>query len=236
MHLYIIRHADPCYDPDSLTETGHKEAAALAPRMKDFGINYIYSSPMIRAKQTAFYTANLQGLEIIEKEWLKELSHIHINQNGKEYTIWDTFGETIRKKQPLPGHKDWYLHPPFDKTKIGELWQNFRIQVDRFISEHGYTREDGRYRIDRSNDDRIAIFCHNGTLLLFLAHLLEIPPSMVWSGFYCWPSSVTDIYFDERSDEWAVPRALHVADVSHLIANGLKPQARGMGDRCDEYY
>lgn len=236
MHLYIIRHADPCYDPDSLTETGHREAEALAPRLRDFGVNYVYSSPMVRAKQTASYTAKMQGLEIIEKEWLKELSHIHIKQNGKDYSIWDTFGETIRSGRPFPDHKDWFKRAPFDKTNIGDLWLEFRKLADGFIAEHGYTRVDGRYRIDRSNHDRIALFCHNGTLLMFLAHLLEIPPSMVWSGFYCWPSSVTDIYFDERSDQWAVPRALHVADVSHLISAGLKPQARGMGDRCEEYY
>lgn len=175
MHLYIIRHADPCYDPDSLTETGHKEAAALAPRLREFGVNHVYSSPMTRAKQTASYTAELQGLEIIEKSWLKELSHIHIKQNGKDYSIWDTFGESIRNRQPLPGHDDWYQRPPFDRTEIGDLWQEFRILADQFIAEHGYTRVNGRYRIDRANNDRIAVFCHNGTLLLFLAHLLEIP-------------------------------------------------------------
>jgi probable phosphoglycerate mutase len=71
---------------------------------------------------------------------------------------------------------------------------------------------------------------------MLLAHLLELPPSLVWCGFYSWPSSVTDIYFDERSHNWAVPRALHVADVSHLYNAGLRPQARGMGDRCDEFY
>lgn len=236
MHIYIIRHADPCYNPDSLTELGHKEATALAPRMKEFGVSHVYSSPMVRAKETAFYTAKMQGLDIIEKEWLKELSHISVNQNGKDYSIWDVFGETIRGDDSLPNHKDWYLRPPFNDTPIGDLWLKFRVQADEFLAEHGYTRVNGRYRIDRSNDDRIALFCHNGTVLLLLAHLLEIPPAMVWSGFYCWPSSVTDIYFDERSKEWAVPKALHVADVSHLISNGLKPQARGMGDRCDEYY
>ncbi len=236
MHLYILRHADPCYDPDSLTEIGHQEAKVLAKRLKNLNVNYVYSSPMTRAKQTANYTAELQDLEIIEKPWLKELSHVQIQQDNKSYAIWDTYGETVRNTIPLPDHSDWFKRDPFDKTKIEVLWEEFRAQADMFISAHGYTRVDGRYRIDRSNDDRIAIFCHNGTLLFLLAHLLEIPPSLAWSGFFCWPSSLTDIYFDERSPQWAVPRALHVSDVSHLIAAGMKPQARGMGDRCDEYY
>jgi probable phosphoglycerate mutase len=235
MHLYIIRHADPCYDPDSLTEVGHREAAALAPRLKEFGVTHVYSSPLVRATQTAAYTADLLGLPIVKRDWLKELD-VQIVQDGKSYMVWDTFGEIIRDVHPLATLEDWYRRPPFDRTKIGKYWLSFRESVDEFIAGHGYTREDGRYRIDQSNDDRIALFCHNGTLLMMLAHLLELPPSMVWCGFYSWPSSVTDIYFDERSHHWAVPRALHVADVSHLYKEGLKPQARGMGDRCDEFY
>lgn len=233
--MYIIRHADPNYDPDSLTELGHQEAAALAVRLKEFGITHIYSSPFVRATQTAGYTAELLGIPVAEKEWLRELD-VRIVQNGRSFMIWDTFGETIRDLHPLPTLEDWYRRPPFKNTEIGSYWLGFRAMVDDFTAHHGYTREEGRYRIDRSNDDRIALFCHNGTLLMMLAHLLEIPPSLVWCGFYSWPSSVTDIYFDERSHNWAVPRALFVADVSHLYKNGLKPSARGMGDRCDEFY
>ena len=32
MLLYVIRHGDPIYDPDSLTELGHEQARALAKR------------------------------------------------------------------------------------------------------------------------------------------------------------------------------------------------------------
>jgi probable phosphoglycerate mutase len=76
----------------------------------------------------------------------------------------------------------------------------------------------------------MALVAHNGTLLLFLAHLLELPVSLVWSGFYSWPASVTVILFEEHSDTWAVPRALHVADISHLYAANLEPQPRAFGN------
>ena len=235
MHLYIVRHADPCYESHGLTAIGHREAAVLANRLQEFGVTHIYSSPLERAAQTAAYTAATLGLPIVKRDWLEELE-LRIAQGGRDYAIWDTFGETIRAAHPLPTTEDWHLHPPFSEADVAGYWLDFRRRMDEFTAEHGYSRVRGRYRIERSNDDRIAVFCHNGTLLMMLSHLLELPPPLVWCGFYSWPSGVTDIYFDERSREWAVPRALHVADVSHLYKNGLKPQARGMGDRCDEFY
>jgi probable phosphoglycerate mutase len=39
---------------------------------------------------------------------------------------------------------------------------------------------------------------------------------------------VTTVLFDERSSEWAVPRCLGVGDVSHLYAEGLPVQPRGL--------
>ncbi|MBO6263170.1 MAG: histidine phosphatase family protein [Clostridia bacterium] len=44
MILYYIRHGDPIYDPDSLTELGHKQAEALANRFALYGLDEIYCS------------------------------------------------------------------------------------------------------------------------------------------------------------------------------------------------
>ena len=49
MLLYIIRHGDPNYNPDSLTERGKLQAAALAKRLARYGVDRIYSSPLKRA-------------------------------------------------------------------------------------------------------------------------------------------------------------------------------------------
>lgn len=236
MHLYLVRHADPCYDPDELTVIGHKEAESLAPRLKDYGVNRIYSSDKIRTLQTAQYSSDLLDVPVEVQPWLMEPEQIRIHQDGFDYVIWDTYGETIRKHSELPGHTDWHRNAPFDEGALYENWLEFREKFDGFLAGYGYHREGGRYRVDKTSDDRIAIFCHNGSILFMIAHLLEIPLPLVFSGLYCWPCSLTDIYFDQRSEKWAVPRALHIADVSHMAVAGLKPQARGMGDRCDEYY
>ena len=54
MRLYIIRHADPNYENDSITEFGKKEAVALSKRLKSEGVSKIYCSTMNRAVETMF--------------------------------------------------------------------------------------------------------------------------------------------------------------------------------------
>ena len=53
MLLYIIRHGDPDYTTDTLTERGWAQAEAVGKRLAASGINRVFSSPMGRAKQTA---------------------------------------------------------------------------------------------------------------------------------------------------------------------------------------
>jgi broad specificity phosphatase PhoE len=235
MHLYIIRHADPYYGHDTLTPQGLQEAKALAERLATHGVDYIYTSDAVRAILTARPTADILGLSYQILPWLLEPGHLRIEQQGRIYSLWDTFGETVRAETPLPTQYDWFTRFPFDDPEVIQMWQTFREQCNSLIAQHGYVCHEGRYAIRHANRDRIALFCHNGTVLLLLAHLLELPLSLVWCGFYSWPSSVTTIYFEEHSKEWAVPRALGVADVSHLYAAGLRPQPRGMGDRYEAY-
>ena len=51
----------------------------------------------------------------------------------------------------------------------------------------------------------------------------------MYCGFYAWPASVTVFLMEQHSATWAVPRALHVADVSHHFAARLAPQPRAFG-------
>ena len=53
MLLFYVRHGDPIYDPDSLTEQGEKQAEALVDRMKRCNPTQIYASSSNRAILTA---------------------------------------------------------------------------------------------------------------------------------------------------------------------------------------
>ena len=52
MRLIFIRHGDPDYEKDSLTEKGRREAALLCGRLLRLDIGDIYVSPLGRARDT----------------------------------------------------------------------------------------------------------------------------------------------------------------------------------------
>ncbi len=229
MRLYIIRHADPDYPNNTITDQGHREAEALAKRLATVGLDRIYSSPLGRALDTMRYTTDRLGLEPTVEEWTAELSEWRLDQTPwGRLAAWDIPGEIVRARREGPTRDEWHLAPPFDTALLHEEFAVVTRHSDAFIARHGYDREGGRYRIARPNRERIAVFCHGGFGLTWLAHLLEIPLPLVWSGFWLPPSSVTTVLFDERSREWAAPRCIGLGDVSHLYAAGLPVQPRGI--------
>lgn len=229
MRLYIIRHADPDYPNNTITEYGHKEAQALADRLSREDLDRIYCSPLGRARDTARYTADRISCEPVIEEWTRELAvpGVPMGDWGK-LTIWDMPGEVIRGQETYPAHDDWHQLPYIDQTEICALVEDVRAASDAFLARHGYEREGGRYRCVRPNRERVAVFCHGGFGLVWLSHLLEIPLPLMWSGFWLPPSSVTTVLMEQRSDEWAVPRCFGLGDISHLYAAGLPIQPRGM--------
>lgn len=56
MKILIIRHGDPDYSIDSLTEKGWREADMLAERIAPLKVKSYYVSPLGRARDTAFAT------------------------------------------------------------------------------------------------------------------------------------------------------------------------------------
>lgn len=63
MRLILIRHGDPDYERDSLTEKGWTEAALLAKRTKNWNVDDAFVSPLGRARDTA---------RACLKQWRKE--------------------------------------------------------------------------------------------------------------------------------------------------------------------
>ncbi|MFQ9855552.1 MAG: histidine phosphatase family protein [Ruminococcus callidus] len=67
MKILLIRHGDPDYEKDSLTEKGWHEAELLAQRMAELEIQSFYVSPLGRAKDTASCTLKKWGGK--QKNW-----------------------------------------------------------------------------------------------------------------------------------------------------------------------
>ncbi|WP_135553972.1 histidine phosphatase family protein [Paenibacillus cymbidii] len=229
MRLSIIRHADPDYANNTITAAGHLEAKALADRLQREGVDRIYTSPLPRAQLTSQYTADRLGLATVVLPWTRELEGWHIDGvQGPHTAAWNVNGETVRERAPFPGSGDWHAFGPFAGGGFRERFEALQAESDRFLASLGYERDGGRYRIAAPHRERIAVFCHLGFGLTWLAHLLELPVPSVWTSFWKAPSSVTTVLFDERSAQWAVPRCLCVGDTSHLHHAGLPLSAQGI--------
>lgn len=72
MLLFYVRHGDPIYKPDSLTELGKEQAQALVNRMKVCSPQRIFASSSERAIMTAHPTATYLGKEIEILDWCNE--------------------------------------------------------------------------------------------------------------------------------------------------------------------
>lgn len=228
MRLYIIRHGDPDYENNTITPAGHLEAKALAEHLKDVGLDKIYYSPLGRAVDTMKYTADLLNIEPQVEEWTEEISHdIELEKWGGLH-ICDIPGEVVRNLEPGASHENWYQRKIYSDpeliVKIKGIWRN----SDDFIKRNGYEREGECFRCIKPNSEKIAIFCHAALGMTWLAYLLGIPLSIMWSGFWPAPSSVTTVLFEERSQNWAVPRCIGFGDVSHLNIHGLPISPRGI--------
>ncbi len=81
MRLLFIRHGDPDYVNDTLTEKGWEEAAALAELAPSLALGDCYVSPLGRAADTAREALRKTGKTAVTLHWLQEFMTDY-NVNG----------------------------------------------------------------------------------------------------------------------------------------------------------
>ncbi len=219
MRLYIIRHAEPAYPEDALTERGHEQAQALARRLAAAGLDRVYSSPLQRARESARYTAERLGLALEIEPWTRELEDWWVRgPEDAEVPVWQVDGAAIRALAPRLRLDNWHRFPPFDAPLLRRGFARLGMEADAFAARHGYVRAGASYRRAGEGPRRVAVFCHEGFALTWLAHLLAMPPPLVWAGFSLPPGSITTVVFEELPEGGAVPRCCGLGDVAHLEA------------------
>ncbi len=228
MQIWIIRHAEPDKD-GQLTPQGHREAQALARRLQALKPDLIYTSPLARARDTMRYSAQALGLAYHVEDWLQERAHWLIDQEGLgRSTWWDIHGHTLRQLGPALAGDAWRGVAPFNQGGFLREYDELCAASDGFLARHGYVRQGPVYRVTQANRLKIAVFCHGGFGLTWLAHLLMIPLPLLWAGFNLAPSSLTTVLLDERNADVATPRVLNLSDLSHLYADGVPRSFHGV--------
>lgn len=227
MKLLIIRHGNPDYANDTLTEKGWAEANALAERLKNYHIDAIYTSPLGRAKDTARPTVEAIGVEPVVLDWLREFpAGVKTEYRPNGMCPWEMLPLHWSARQGLCDREDWKTTEPFADSDCPATFERVGASFNALMAEYGYTREGDVYHMDPEkapNDKTIAFFCHQGLGLALFSHIVGLSPAWVWQTMFLPTSSVTEVHMETHREEpgIAAARVMNLGDISHLSARNF---------------
>lgn len=227
MKLLIVRHADPDYPIDSLTERGWTEAEYLSERLSKLNVAAFYVSPLGRAKDTASLTLKKMNRTARECPWLKEFGPPVARPDWKGPGLcpvaWDWLPADWTADERFYEEDHWFERDVFKDAQVKQEYDWVIENFDRLLACHGYERNGRVYRAVRPNNNTIVLFCHFGVECVLLSHLLGVSPMILWHGICAAPSSVTTVISEERRQGVALFRANAIGDISHLYVHGMEP-------------
>jgi alpha-ribazole phosphatase len=162
--LILIRHAEPeedargrCYGSldIGLSEAGREHARRLASRLAQVEYEAVYSSPRVRARETADAIAAARGLAAVVDEDLRELDFGELE--GR------TFDEIAASMPDL--YREWMETPTRVRFPGGECWADLKERAVRSIA--------------RIEGDAIVV-THGGVIRAALSDWLAIPDEAVF--------------------------------------------------------
>ncbi|MBQ7858547.1 MAG: histidine phosphatase family protein [Faecalibacterium sp.] len=235
MRLIFIRHAEPDYSVDSLTEAGFREAALLAKRTAQWDVTAYFVSPLGRAQATAAPTLAQTGRTAQTLDWLREFScgeyQMPDRENKTKKVPWDFLPEYWTARPEFADRDRWMQLPVMQampqniETRFAEVCTG----IDGLLAQYGYRREGGIYRVEEAalRDATLVFFCHLGVTGAIAGHLLNMAPPLLWQSFFLPPSSVTVLNTEEQTPGIAAFRCQMMGDTAHLRGSGEPVSAMG---------
>ena len=233
MRILLIRHAEPDYKKDRLTDKGKREAELLAERICRYDIRDFYVSPLNRARETAEYTLKRMGQEAETLPWLQEFrGTVTDAQSGKKRVAWD-FPPRVWTAEPVMTDPDaWVSAPFFRDSNVREIWEETKEGIDQLMARYGF-RKDGPVWLGEGNrPDTIALFCHFAISMMTCGYLMDLSPMVLTHRFLCLPSSVTELMTEERIPGEVFFRVTKLGDLTHLEAGGEPRSLAGQFPEC----
>lgn len=211
----MIRHADPDYKNDTITEKGRREARALAESLKGL-IDDLYVSPLGRARETCKYISKALNIDPIVLDWLREID-IGLDLG---YAPWNFPKIEYLLKEDFPSPHNWWKKFRVGEHDIGKYLKPSYYTIangfDKLMEKYGYERVKSLYRFKEAKDKRIALVAHGGMILTLLSYLLHWPLPLIYVHGKIDTTGVTIISLEEIGSGYAVPRLIVFNDLSHL--------------------
>ncbi len=215
MRLIFVRHGDPDYAIDNLTEKGKREVELLTKRICSWkNITEFYSSPLGRARATGEPSLKELGREAVVCDWLREFSYKtkypknvkDKSLSGIETMCWDLLPEYFTS-DPKFFSKDKWLSSKFMKGgNIKKYYSQVSTGIDEILLKYGYKRNrQGFYDVQNPVPNR------NWNEPVYNYHLQSIKDD--------YPEETTLVFFCHLGVMFAI--------ISHLV--GLSPMQLWQG-------
>ena len=228
MRILFVRHGEPDYARDCLTDEGRVQAAAAAERLAGEGISEIYASPCGRASETAAYTAARLGLPVTILDYMHEISWggEGIPCDGHPWTLGDRMLSEGFDFQAL----DWREHPYFKGNAVADHYSEIAARFDAFLAERGYRHEGRRFLCAGGGKETIALFSHGGSGACVLAHLLNLPFPYVASVMPYDFTSIIALDFPAVEGAYVFPRLELFNDCAHIRRRADGPRIQQVSE------
>ncbi len=203
--FYLVRHGETEWNHSlryqgkvdvPLSKVGRNQALKLAERIKHLNIKFksVYTSPLLRSKETAFTICDMLGCEVITDDRLKEFNFGE--WEGKSVSeVYEIYGD-LRDR--------WMENPNLWCPKGAERASDVMSRVSSFIAD---------ILNDGEKEARYLIVSHGGAIRAIAASILGFNISLFWSLRLDNTSlSIISIYN-------AKPQLILWNDVSHLESN-----------------
>lgn len=228
MRILVIRHGDPNYEIDSLTDRGFKEAELLSQRLVKLNPTEIYCSELGRAQRTAEPTVAKTGIQPVLCNWLIEYPlSAHISEEEKEsgrkwLTPWEIKHKEWIDNPNYCNYDAWLKTERFENCRFDERQNYIGDEFDKIMASKGLIRNKNSFtyqiteEYEKHKDEILLFFCHFGLSLALTAHLLPISPAVLWNGFNIDPTGITEFMPDRGGKDYAILRCMRLNDTSHL--------------------
>ena len=219
MRIIFVRHGEPNYELDCLTETGKLQAKAVAQRLKEEGIEEIYASPFGRAMETATAVSEVLGLPINVLDFMHEVTWGSTDGSTlySDGHPWNSVDEMARQNINL-NDPDWRESPYFKSNAVVENVDVIEKEIDEWLAGFGYVREGFYYRHDvQENEHRtIALFSHGGSSAAAMGHILNLPFPYMCALFHMEFTGINIIRLDRNSGKCTLPCLELANDGKHI--------------------
>lgn len=241
MRLLLIRHGEPDYEHDVLTEKGKVEAELLSHQLVREKIDDFYISPYGRAQETAAPTLKAYGKTGETLPWLHEFNatidlgrypelcrYYPDSRPAADGTfirniVWDMLPRAFLEDPTYLDAVKWRRTEVAEKSDLCEKYDKVCRGFDELVGRYGYRRNGLLYTTGQGTNRTLALFCHLGVTCVMLSYLFNISPFICWHNFCSLCSSVTELYTEEREKGIVTFRMTRFSDLSHLNSAGEKP-------------